>query len=124
MRGVTQQVVIAGFKGLFQPALPMRGVTRRTAITRLRYRISTRTPHAGSDLECAAFLQPYVGISTRTPHAGSDLAAAMLANPIIISTRTPHAGSDFPVTVWRHAADISTRTPHAGSDAFVCATDK
>ncbi len=94
MRGVTQQVVIAGFKGLFQPALPMRGVTRRTAITRLRYRISTRTPHAGSDLECAAFLQPYVGISTRTPHAGSDLAAAMLANPIIISTRTPHAGSD------------------------------
>ena len=49
MRGVTQQVVIAGFKGLFQPALPMRGVTRPSDMSILSVLISTRTPHAGSD---------------------------------------------------------------------------
>ena len=34
---------------LFQPALPMRGVTPPVLQGRLHVRISTRTPHAGSD---------------------------------------------------------------------------
>ena len=33
----------------FQPALPMRGVTRRTWLYPFHSMISTRTPHAGSD---------------------------------------------------------------------------
>ena len=34
---------------LFQPALPMRGVTRTMRDARITFPISTRTPHAGSD---------------------------------------------------------------------------
>ena len=63
----------------FQPALPMRGVTRRTWLYPFHSMISTRTPHAGSDAvfnkELPAFL-----ISTRTPHAGSDADPAILAD--------------------------------------------
>ena len=33
-------------------------------------------------------------ISTRTPHAGSDLEDVLLGGIGRISTRTPHAGSD------------------------------
>ena len=50
MRGVTfSGLLLGGVLVLFQPALPMRGVTvslghRLTSLT-----ISTRTPHAGSD---------------------------------------------------------------------------
>ena len=36
-------------------------------------------------------------ISTRTPHAGSDLQNGYRFGEDNISTRTPHAGSDFPV---------------------------
>ena len=35
--------------------------------------ISTRTPHAGSDLETVELFW-FASISTRTPHAGSDHA--------------------------------------------------
>ena len=34
------------------------------------------------------------GISTRTPHAGSDVEGGRPAALFYISTRTPHAGSD------------------------------
>ena len=50
MRGVT---LVYGTKGkliVFQPALPMRGVTAGARIRGQPGRISTRTPHAGSDL--------------------------------------------------------------------------
>ena len=105
------------FVGLFQPALPMRGVTRRTAITRLRYRISTRTPHAGSDTELPDTCSERFLISTRTPHAGSDLTMPNSNAFTLISTRTPHAGSDRAHRRPQAAFPISTRTPHAGSDS-------
>ena len=80
----------------FQPALPMRGVTGSGEVRDFRVLISTRTPHAGSDI-----LLPVVGqrlhISTRTPHAGSDENAEHHGARFMISTRTPHAGSD----AWR-----------------------
>ena len=124
---------------LFQPALPMRGVTVLLAVVGQRFHISTRTPHAGSDFD---FLVAYrLGhISTRTPHAGSDeinhavggrMQGFQPALPmrgvteqvfqrdllVDISTRTPHAGSDKRgQAVYGEAQDISTRTPHAGSD--------
>ena len=55
----------------FQPALPMRGVTRAVVQRRRGVLISTRTPHAGSDGEPHSVLGDG-RISTRTPHAGSD----------------------------------------------------
>ena len=78
--------------------------------------ISTRTPHAGSDLE-DVLLGGIGRISTRTPHAGSDLAVDGIHFKLRnISTRTPHAGSDLDPGVHRYIRSISTRTPHAGSD--------
>ena len=55
----------------FQPALPMRGVTRMEQRLAFDGEISTRTPHAGSDLG-ERVLRTLGVISTRTPHAGSD----------------------------------------------------
>ena len=49
MRGVTNMSGGAYGSRRFQPALPMRGVTKRQALGVLPFRISTRTPHAGSD---------------------------------------------------------------------------
>ena len=49
----------------------MRGVTRPQLARVHVERISTRTPHAGSD-SCGARSQLWRFISTRTPHAGSD----------------------------------------------------
>ena len=50
MRGVTmftsERVMLSC---VFQPALPMRGVTDRVERDILVMQISTRTPHAGSD---------------------------------------------------------------------------
>ena len=52
MRGVTERYNDVDVLILFQPALPMRGVTLR-GYASLRYiLISTRTPHAGSDRSC------------------------------------------------------------------------
>ena len=63
--------IIDGTVYVFQPALPMRGVTGRFICIAPPRIISTRTPHAGSDvaLRLVGGLDP---ISTRTPHAGSD----------------------------------------------------
>ena len=43
-------VVAVQHVGKFQPALPMRGVTRPQLLGTVNIVISTRTPHAGSDL--------------------------------------------------------------------------
>ena len=51
----------------------MRGVTDLGRPVPLVYIISTRTPHAGSDMRDARITFPET-ISTRTPHAGSDEA--------------------------------------------------
>ena len=78
---------------IFQPALPMRGVTRSERHDHYTRCISTRTPHAGSD-RGIGIRWSYRKISTRTPHAGSDDAVNVDSEAIKISTRTPHAGSD------------------------------
>ena len=49
MRGVTSSTNATSEKRLFQPALPMRGVTRPQLLGTVNIVISTRTPHAGSD---------------------------------------------------------------------------
>ena len=50
MRGVTNDVQFQGdCMIIFQPALPMRGVTYWATARTLGGIISTRTPHAGSD---------------------------------------------------------------------------
>ena len=49
MRGVTVLHRTLLRNRLFQPALPMRGVTEPAKLWRQDTRISTRTPHAGSD---------------------------------------------------------------------------
>ena len=49
----------------------MRGVTPYTAYRDYKRLISTRTPHAGSDV-MGAQADAMDDISTRTPHAGSD----------------------------------------------------
>ena len=51
MRGVTFAALTLSFTSVpFQPALPMRGVTNGITVgTPVQLFISTRTPHAGSD---------------------------------------------------------------------------
>ena len=71
----------------------MRGVTSVVIGLRRAYSISTRTPHAGSDVHVAKH-DLLVDISTRTPHAGSDDEPDAVHQRVDISTRTPHAGSD------------------------------
>ena len=107
----------AGNLDVFQPALPMRGVTAPPGLHREVQLISTRTPHAGSD-GVVQDVDGFEVISTRTPHAGSDVVHAGQHDPLAgISTRTPHAGSDTILGFTSGCEPISTRTPHAGSDA-------
>ena len=74
MRGVTEITPSFLYVSPFQPALPMRGVTVQLASAVAHGFISTRTPHAGSDGEFAVGALDRFIISTRTPHAGSDSA--------------------------------------------------
>ena len=121
MRGVTSSTNATSEKRLFQPALPMRGVTRGCGCSRpARRQISTRTPHAGSDAPHSALAVLYDPISTRTPHAGSD--EVCLRHFLSLSSFQP-ALPMRGVTPQRLPASqicrISTRTPHAGSDHHV-----
>ena len=93
MRGVTAHRHGNLHPGRFQPALPMRGVTSYSIIPPFTVLISTRTPHAGSDGSSSGD-PDYRQISTRTPHAGSDDTFVNIDRDVVISTRTPHAGSD------------------------------
>ena len=63
---------------LFQPALPLRGVTPPADACLRREGISTRTPLAGSDLASYG-LARQGHISTRTPLAGSDVDGVEMA---------------------------------------------
>ena len=94
MRGVTVAGGQPGDQTGFQPALPMRGVTLQAGDETGLELISTRTPHAGSDLAQFVYVVPLHIISTRTPHAGSDQIHLIVVRHDHISTRTPHAGSD------------------------------
>ena len=127
-----------GTPKIFQPALPMRGVTSRGEPRPLHVIISTRTPHAGSDgrtiddVRAVVEFQPALpmrGVTTTRPRR----ARAYLFQPALpmrgvtrrgrccgscrhISTRTPHAGSDDAPFSRCDDCFISTRTPHARSD--------
>ena len=72
----------------FQPALPMRGVTHHVKHVWEDEDISTRTPHAGSDL-VLQLVKLLGDISTRTPHAGSDLTES--PGDSTISHFNPHS---------------------------------
>ena len=58
MRGVTCDCMTYSNCVLFQPALPMRGVTAATVDGIARILISTRTPHAGSDAKLTRYSLP------------------------------------------------------------------
>ena len=79
----------------------MRGVTDVDGVFPCRLSISTRTPHAGSDIDKFS-VELQVMISTRTPHAGSDDAELQRRGLVLISTRTPHAGSDTGRACWNY----------------------
>ena len=68
MRGVTYDLK-AGFVYVssFQPALPMRGVTVHPIDDRFVVRISTRTPHAGSDITCRSSTGPSMYFNPHSP---------------------------------------------------------
>ena len=101
---------------VFQPALPMRGVTAHAVRIDAPLVISTRTPHAGSDSGIHSG-ESRRDISTRTPHAGSDFITgftAAVANkfqPALPMRGVTRIAIDHHVGI-----PISTRTPHAGSD--------
>ncbi len=54
----------------FQPALPMRGVTRACARGCIAMRISTRTPHAGSDATAVRLVVEGGGFQPALPMRG------------------------------------------------------
>ena len=100
MRGVTRDAGHVPPALTFQPALPMRGVTQTHCVICSALSFQPALPMRG-----VTWARPFRGhlspISTRTPHAGSDegLAAGRLDGRI--STRTPHAGSDLDrVSCW------------------------
>ena len=100
----------------FQPALPMRGVTKRIHLRFQLVVISTRTPHAGSDAPPGLHREVQL-ISTRTPHAGSDHGLEQRDLILRISTRTPHAGSDVIENLNKQGQNVfQPALPHAGSD--------
>ena len=93
MRGVTSVSWMYSVSGKFQPALPMRGVTRPATKRVERDIFQPALPMRGVTVHPIPHL-PLQVISTRTPHAGSDQDAERDERADFISTRTPHAGSD------------------------------
>ena len=123
MRGVTMRAWNSRYSKLFQPALPMRGVTVLAVLYSARVIFQPALPMRGVTVHQRAG-HAVLRISTRTPHAGSDgLRHGVRAVRVHISTRTPHAGSDGKVRLEPLVDDISTRTPHAGSDAHASSTN-
>ena len=94
----------------------MRGVTENAEHHGARVMISTRTPHAGSDLNGLLHFKS-IRISTRTPHAGSDLTTlrARLRSYEFQPALPMRGVTPLAIQPGRRGA-ISTRTPHAGSD--------
>ena len=116
LRGVTANYGREVVQAVFQPALPLRGVTWTTSVPcTILPVISTRTPLAGSDFDVHPDRRAEV-ISTRTPLAGSDAVHPDHRVGGSISTRTPLAGSDSTWGSGTAVQQISTRTPLAGSD--------
>ena len=121
MRGVTSPSSDDRATVSFQPALPMRGVTM-TKLTRgftflFQPALPMRGVTAGDDGRCVTG-----HISTRTPHAGSDTRALNSYANQLISTRTPHAGSDsYLVRVAISQFLFQPALPMRGVTAILCA---
>ena len=85
MRGVTRVVSEdAAAHRLFQPALPMRGVTSRRVQLYHGRDISTRTPHAGSDIDGLVALPIQDRFQPALPMRG--VTAILCANLLLRST--------------------------------------
>ena len=137
MRGVTSSTNATSEKRLFQPALPMRGVTRPQLLGTVNIVISTRTPHAGSDaaltfLWVVSPFQPALpmrGVTMSTvegvrawqfqpalPMRGVTRQRPQGSTGIRFQPALPMRGVTGSRSNGRDHQTISTRTPHAGSD--------
>ena len=94
MRGVTQGLPALISVCTFQPALPMRGVTRIAIDHHVGIPISTRTPHAGSDFDDFITMALNRQFQPALPMRGVTGKDENHDHVRAISTRTPHAGSD------------------------------
>ena len=113
-------VVAVQHVGKFQPALPMRGVTRPQLLGTVNIVISTRTPHAGSDA-ALTFLWVVSPFQPALPMRGVTNFGTKKSSSSIFQPALPMRGVTLrPVRV-HQGRHISTRTPHAGSDAEVAA---
>ena len=116
MRGVTSDFddEIAARK--FQPALPMRGVTRRATAPPTARRISTRTPHAGSDAAHGAHVLRQGTFQPALPMRGVTAVSILENLAEIFQPALPMRGVTVLWWAMGMGTSISTRTPHAGSD--------
>ena len=128
-----------GTPKIFQPALPMRGVTSRGEPRPLHVIISTRTPHAGSDgrtiddVRAVVEFQPALPMRGVTsppgctwrwrpyfnPHSpcGEGRERALKLDPgNVFQPALPMRGVTIVTNDGYTGELISTRTPHAGSD--------
>ena len=115
MRGVTRDAGHVPPALTFQPALPMRGVTQTHCVICSALSFQPALPMRG--------VTEYIGKQIRhyrfqpaLPMRGVTWARPFRGHLSPISTRTPHAGSDEGLAAGRLDGRISTRTPHAGSD--------
>ena len=84
MRGVTSHMVLSIPVIKFQPALPMRGVTEAGRHAGSRHGISTRTPHAGSDQSTSGSCPGARRFQPALPMRG--VTAILCANLLLRST--------------------------------------
>ena len=93
MRGVTEHPEKVLGTRLFQPALPMRGVTPLAAVLHAGGAISTRTPHAGSDLQLQKVYQLRRIFQPALPMRGVTVAKWRLGyDPSIFQPALPMRG--------------------------------
>ena len=116
MRGVTLRRREGARIQQFQPALPMRGVTKGFYHGTQHDSISTRTPHAGSDSNPFSSAYSLSLFQPALPMRGVTVLAVLYSARVIFQPALPMRG----VTPFSKPAHpdtrISTRTPHAGSD--------
>ena len=92
MRGVTSSRFISNLSSLvFQPALPMRGVTFGGGGVDVRPLISTRTPHAGSDV-LAVLYSARVIFQPALPMRGVTVTLAMVGAVGVFQPALPMRG--------------------------------
>ena len=106
-----------GTPKIFQPALPMRGVTSRGEPRPLHVIISTRTPHAGIDGRTIDDVRAVVEFQPALPMRGVTSSTNATSEKRLFQPALPMRGVTRPQLLGTVNIVISTRTPHAGSDA-------